>query len=303
MVATIPTKGAAGSAPEHLPATATSNEIEAALERDGVVVLLDAIDKDTLARINDEVDPCLEATPFGCESGDEAAESFLGDRTKRLNDCLSLAPSLVPLVAHTKAVDVVRSQLTKHCTSVLVHQTQVVETHPGQKPQPFHRDDVMWPIEGKRFPLSINTGFALSDFTAEMGATQAILGSHRWPEALHYEPAEQGGWGRYYGIRREKVKDDFATVEMPAGSASLWYGCTLHAAGPNTTTDRVRRAFLSAYCLGWLRGELNQQLMWPPEVARKFPREVQRLIGYQLEGDIIGGLEMTQDPIVLLEDE
>ena len=99
MVATIPTKGAAGSAPEHLPATATSNEIEAALERDGVVVLLDAIDKDTLARINDEVDPCLEATPFGCESGDEAAESFLGDRTKRLNDCLSLAPSLVPLVA------------------------------------------------------------------------------------------------------------------------------------------------------------------------------------------------------------
>lgn len=302
MATSIPTNASVGSAPEHLPATATSEEIEAALERDGVVVLLDAIDQDTLARINDEIDPLLEATPFGCERGDGATESFLGDLTKRLNDCLSLAPSLVPLVAYQKAVDVVRSQLTKHCTSVLVHQTQVVETHPGQKAQPFHRDDGLWPIEGKRFPLSVNTAFALSDFTADMGATQAIPGSHRWPEALHYEPEEEGGWGHYFEIRREKVGDDFATVEMPAGSAALWYGCTLHAQGPNTTTDRVRRAFLTGYCLGWLRGELNQQLMWPPEVARQFPREVQRLIGYQLEGDVIGALEMAQDPIVLLED-
>ena len=55
--------------------------------------------------------------------------------------------SLVPLVAHQKAVDVVRSQLAKHCTSVLAHQTQVVETHPGQKAQPFHRDDGVWPIK------------------------------------------------------------------------------------------------------------------------------------------------------------
>ena len=55
--------------------------------------------------------------------------------------------SLVPLVAHQKAVDVVRSQLAKLCTSVLAHQTQVVETHPGQKAQPFHRDDGVWPIK------------------------------------------------------------------------------------------------------------------------------------------------------------
>lgn len=31
-------------------------------------------------------------------------------------------------------------------TSVRMHQTQVVEAHPGQKAQPFHRDDALWPI-------------------------------------------------------------------------------------------------------------------------------------------------------------
>jgi hypothetical protein len=38
MATSIPTNASVGSAPEHLQATATSEEIEAALERDGVVV-------------------------------------------------------------------------------------------------------------------------------------------------------------------------------------------------------------------------------------------------------------------------
>jgi len=47
----------------------------------------------------------------------------------------------VPRVAQQKAVEVVRSQLEKICTSVLAHQTQVIETNPGQKAQPFRRDE------------------------------------------------------------------------------------------------------------------------------------------------------------------
>ena len=90
-------------------------------------------------------------------------------------------------------------------------------------------------------------------------------------------------------------------MEMPPGSVAIWVGPLLHAGGANITADRVRRGFIMAYSLGWLRGELNQQLMWPPEVARQFPREVQRLIGYAVEAPLIGCLEMGQDPIVLLE--
>ena len=72
--------------------------------------------------------------------------------------------------------------------------------------------------------------------------------------------------------------------------------------GANTTPDRVRQSLLVGYCLGWLRGETNQQLMWPPEVARDFPRKLRRLIGYAVEGNVIGCIQLGQDRIVLLED-
>lgn len=148
----------------------------------------------------------------------------------------------------------------------------------------------------------------LSDFTTETGSTRAVLGSHLWPEALHYDPKESGeeetrfgdGWDAY-GYPTGIEEDIVSVVEAPLGSFVLFDGAVLHGGGANQTDDRVRRSLLVGYCLGWLRGETNQQLMWPPEVAREFPREVQKLIGYSVEGGILGCIQLGQDPISLLE--
>jgi ectoine hydroxylase-related dioxygenase (phytanoyl-CoA dioxygenase family) len=289
-----------------LPATAPLEEIMQAMTRDGAVVLLDAVDAAVLERINTQLDPLMDETLMGCQHNtDPLMQEMLGINTKRLNDTLARVPDIAEhLVAHPRVIEIVESILLEHCSSVLVQQAQVVEGHPGQTAQALHRDDGLWPVIGERFPMGVQGAFALRDSTAELGGTRVLLGSHRWPEALYYDPKKEGGWDRYSGYSGhagDADESDVTVLETPAGSVALWYGSLLHGAGPNTTTERVRRIFIMAYTLGWLRGELNQQLMWPPAVAKKFPRKVQRLIGYQLEGLIIGGLEMGEDPIALLE--
>ena len=96
----------------------------------------------------------------------------------------------------------------------------------------------------------------------------------------------------------------YADLEIPAemrpGSAVMALGTTLHGAGANTTPDVNRRGLQPKFCLGWLRPTVNNYLLYPPEVAKKLPEPVQRLIGYQLECKHIGMLEQSVDPIELL---
>jgi len=91
---------------------------------------------------------------------------------------------------------------------------------------------------------------------------------------------------------------------MPAGSAVIYLGGTIHAGGANTTSIPRRGAHLS-YCLGWLRTEENNYLSTPPAVAAKLPRRAQELLGYALHDSIPRGggylcMVRMQDPVDLL---
>ena len=103
---------------------------------------------------------------------------------------------------------------------------------------------------------------ALVDFTAENGATRVVPGSHRWD------------W------ERMPEAHEFAMAAMPAGSAVIYLGSTLHGGGPNTTANQWRRGMHLSYVLGWLRTEENHYLATPPAIARTLPRQAQELLGY-----------------------
>ena len=96
-----------------------------------------------------------------------------------------------------------------------------------------------------------------------------------------------------------------ADAEMPAGSAVLYLGSTIHGAGANTTSDLWRRGLHLSYVLGWLRTEENNVLATPPDVARTLPRVAQELLGYAVhdaiadQGGYLGMLEL-RDPVDLL---
>ena len=121
-------------------------------------------------------------------------------------------------------------------------------------------------------------------------------GSHRWPDR-QLPAIEQ--------VMRDRPPDEqIAYAEMPAGSAVVYLGGTIHAGGSNTTAIARRGAHLS-YCLGWLRTEENNYLSIPPSVAAGLPRRAQELI-YSVHDSIPRGggylgMVRMQDPVELLQ--
>src|SRR5207248_4088194 len=119
----------------------------------------------------------------------------------------------------------------------------------------------------------------------------------QWPERWT-SPAEQ-----MLGPQPDEDKIEYA--EMPAGSAVIYLGGTIHAGGANVTDQQRRGAHLS-YCLGWLRTEENNYLAVPPDVAARLPRQAQELIGYAVynaipRGGGYLGMYNLQDPVDLFE--
>jgi len=301
----------AGGRVEQIPVTAPFEETLRIFQRDGIVVLTEALSLDVISGILDEFNSMMATTEmehhFQSQKDNKPVETVLGVLTKRRSEILARAPELVgQLLTQSRLLELVNAHLKKFATTVLIHQVLSVEINPGEVAQPLHRDNGLWPIPGRRIPLGVATMTPLENFTAETGATQVILGSHLWPDAEYIDPkdvehrlSDGEGWRRYQ--TPDTDPDSVTVVDAPLGSIVVFDGDVLHGGGANTTGDVVRKSIIGAYCVGWLRGEVNQQLMWPPEVACNFPRELQELIGYSVEGGILGGIQLGQDPIALLE--
>src|SRR6185437_155033 len=123
-----------------------------------------------------------------------------------------------------------------------------------------------------------------------------VPGSHRWDDRA-LPAAEQI-------LRPAPDPDQIAYAEMPAGSAVIYLGGTIHAGGANVTDIPRRGAHLS-YCLGWLRTEENNYLSTPPAVAATLPRRAQELLGYAVHDSIPRGggylgMVRMQDPVELI---
>jgi len=135
--------------------------------------------------------------------------------------------------------------------------------------------------------VQVASVIALVDFTAELGATVVAPGSHRWERGRMPEP------------------DELACAEMPAGSAVLYLGSTIHAGGRNSTANGWRRGMHMSFVVGWLRTEENNYLSTPPGVARTLSRRAQELLGYAAHdaiaagGGYLGTVDLL-DPIDLL---
>ena len=271
-----------------------------AYNRSGVVILHDVITPELLKTLNGQIDPLMEEIPLGCVNSEDAGtQEFMGGRTKRLTRTLDRSREIREEIAVSPhVIELAEAILLPYCKNIRMHTLQVVEIHSGEQAQKLHRDDGLWPVPGTRYPLSLTVQFALSDFEAEIGATRVVPGSQHWPEARFFQEAN---WRDFCRPPAHLSSDAIDVVEMPAGSAVIWSGQILHGAGANTTADRFRRSVGTGFHLGWLIGEANQTLLYPPEVAKGFPRRLQQLMGYQLHG-ILGGLETGQDPITLLED-
>jgi ectoine hydroxylase-related dioxygenase (phytanoyl-CoA dioxygenase family) len=143
--------------------------------------------------------------------------------------------------------------------------------------------------------LQVASVIAFVDFTRDNGATRVVPGSHRWPDRA-LPALEQ--------MQQPITPEQLAYAEMPAGSAVVYVGGTMHAGGANITDVPRRGAHLS-YCLGWLRTEENNYLSIPPSYVKTLPRTAQELLGYSVHDSIARGggylgMVRMQDPVELL---
>jgi ectoine hydroxylase-related dioxygenase (phytanoyl-CoA dioxygenase family) len=104
---------------------------------------------------------------------------------------------------------------------------------------------------------------------------------------------------------RQAIPDEITSAEMPAGSAVIYLGSTIHAGGANITKGDWRRGLHLSYVLGWLRTEENHYLSTPPDKAYALPRAAQELLGYAAHdavgsgGGYLGAVDL-RDPMEML---
>jgi ectoine hydroxylase-related dioxygenase (phytanoyl-CoA dioxygenase family) len=265
---------------------AASEEIVAALQRDGCAVVRGLADATTVKAIQAEFAPHLVASrsqPPKNVAYRSVGDEFLPGNTTRVTGAIAKSPTCRSLVTHPLILAVCDTILLPNCSSYQLCTTAVLEIHPGAPAQALHREDLLWPhIPSPHVNLEVATMWAISDFTKDNGATRLVPGSHLWPP------------------ERVAREEEVVAAEMPSGSVLLWLDHTLHAAGANRSN--VSRFGLGLiYNLGWLRQEENQYLAVPPEVARTLPEKLQRLVGYQMHEPglgFVGGV--GQEPLELL---
>jgi ectoine hydroxylase-related dioxygenase (phytanoyl-CoA dioxygenase family) len=227
-----------------------------------------------LAQVNDELQPWFEATPR-CQ-GD-----FYGWNTTRLGAVLLKSPASHSLVLNELILAIMDDVLGPHCDWYQLNLSQGIRIHPGERQQVPHRDEEMWPCTKGRAEYLVNVMWALSDYTAENGAT--LL----WPRS-HYD-----------SLSRDLSEEQAVIAEMPRGSALLYLGSVTHCGGANRSRS-PRTGLIFSYSLGWLKQYENAFLTYPPRVAREFSKQIRDLLGYRIHRPNLGGYE-GQDPAVLFE--
>ena len=223
----------------------------------------------------DELEPWIDATPNG-------RDDFAGRRTRRTGGLVARSPTCRALVQHPLILAATK-QLLDGATSFHLHLTQVIAIGPGEPGQLIHRDQ--WAFDFFPFPMGYevqcNTIWAMTDFTAENGATRVIPGSHRYEDKL------------------QLTHDDCEAAEMPAGSVFVYTGAVYHGGGANRSKT-TRYGLNLTYARSWLRQEENQYLSVPFDVARELPDELLKLIGYQRGAYALGYVDDVRDPLEVL---
>ena len=267
--------------------TAAPDDILAILERDGVVIIRELIDRAAMQEIIGKIEPRLAERKTG-------GGKFFGYRKRSIGALFSHGPELSQLPLNPTVQSLADQVLGPTCNTYQLHATGSIQVWGGGQNQPLHRElDAYTPFiklnpDDPEYILFFM--FAGSDFTAENGATRLVPGSHRWP------------------ADRCAAEEEVCQAAMPQGSAVVWLGKTLHGLGTNTT-DTPRTGLFFSFSVGWLRQEENQYLAVPVDIAKELPERLQQLLGYRAHDTFLGWvdgrdseLQTRETPLEMFED-
>jgi len=274
-----------------LPVHASLDAITTALQQEGAVIVEGLLARGAVDAIRAEIAAPLAAADPGMKHLNPAIQWFFGDRTRHVSGMAARSRTFATeVLVHPVYLGVCDRVLLPACARYQLNLGHLISRGPGAAAQVLHRDELVWVHVPRPHPeLQVASMVALVDFRAENGATRVVPGSQRWPHDRKPEPGEM------------------ADAEMPAGSAVLYLGSTLHGAGANSTAGEWRHGLHVSYVLGWLRTEENNYLAVPPAVAATLPRAAQEVLGYAVHdairsaGGYLGMLGL-RDPVELMQE-
>ena len=259
------------------------NEILAVLAQDGGVIVHNMLSTQVVANLLSELAPQSETSQVGPKSDNKNVNHFWGQQTKRFTRLAQRSQTFADeVLVHPILTGVADELLKPYCASYWMNTGQMMIVMPGGAPQYMHRDSDDWPAmcSPTAPPCQISCMFALSDFTAENGATRVAPGSHLWSD-----------------YSRQATDDEITQAVMPAGSGMIYLGKTLHSAGANKTENEPRFGMHLSYVLGWLTPEEAGCLGVTEDRAKTFTKQQQQLLGYRCydASDLNGGRLWTVD--------
>jgi len=258
-------------------------EILAVLTQDGGVIVHNMLSPQVVANLLSELAPQSETSQVGPKSDNKNVNHFWGQQTKRFTRLAQRSQTFADeVLVHPILTGLADELLKPYCASYWMNTGQMMIVMPGGAPQYMHRDSDDWPAmcSPSAPPCQISCMFALSDFTAENGATRVVPGSHLWSD-----------------YSRQATDDEITQAVMPAGSGMIYLGKTLHSAGANKTGSEARYGMHLSYVLGWLTPEEAGCLGVTEDRAKAFTKQQQQLLGYRCydASDLNGGRLWTVD--------
>ena len=240
-------------------------ELARHLQRDGGVIVESDLGQDALRQLNVELETILSSTEPGLRypAGNYFVD-FFGGNTIRIDGLPAKSKTFWELLETPWFSGVAGELLLPNCEDYLPNTAQLIEIGPGETAQDYHRDEEARNYFKPPKPLpQVEAMFALTDFTIENSATQAVPGSH------------------LRDVERKPAPDEIAYAKMSAGSALVYLGTTLHSGGANATVDQWRRGLFVGFVLGWLRMEENTFLSVPMEDGTQDTAAVSGIAGLQ----------------------
>jgi ectoine hydroxylase-related dioxygenase (phytanoyl-CoA dioxygenase family) len=237
-------------------------EILAAVGRDGGCIALNVLPDETCDSLLKDFEPHLNDLDWGMDELGYRDE-FYGNRTKRLHGLFEKSGMMTDVLCHP-LFSYLSEQLFIEpgiAREVRLSNTEVMALSQDQGNQMFHTDGASWgrAQQSEENEILISANIALTDFTADNGATRVVPGSHRWHQI------------------REPGDEEVCLATMPRGSALIYSGNLLHSGGENRT-PHTRTGLYLGFIPSWLRPIENQLVTNSPDVIFDLPEDARRLL-------------------------
>jgi ectoine hydroxylase-related dioxygenase (phytanoyl-CoA dioxygenase family) len=242
-------------------ATATSSVTEAIgdVEKYGVAILTDVLDGSEVASVRSKLASAVETS----EKAGVPTRNYVFDpdeNNTRVYFLFNWDPVFIDLIMNETALTLAKSVIGD---DMLISNFSANIMGPGAAPMRVHSDQDYIRDPWPSVPLAVNIGWCIDDFTAEMGATQYVPGSH----LLNSNPDPD-------------AQHEFVDVVAPAGSLLIMDGRTWHRSGRNTATEGQRAGLFAYYTKYWLRPQVNWNIHLDPQVIANSPVEFRKMLGY-----------------------